>query len=216
MPIYRISNNYSKTLGGLWKYYRDELALANGGIDNFPTANNNSASSNLKQKIICKTRIDSTKDVEITMSLKYLSNFLGTLEMPLTNCEINLVLVLSDKCVLCNAAAQATTFAITNAKYYVPVVTLSIQDNAKLLQILKSCFKRTVNQNQYQSEVTIQAPNPYLDYLIDPSFERANRLFVLSLENNTDITVHTKYYLPTVEIKDYNVMLFVKYLKIYI
>ena len=58
-----------------------------------------------------------------------------------------------------------------------------------------------------QSKTTIQVPNPYLDYLTDPSFLGVNRLFASSFENTTDRTVHTKYYLPTVEIKDYNVMI---------
>ena len=66
--------------------------------------------------------------------LKYLSNFWRTLEMPLINYEINLILTLSDKCVLSNAAAQATTFAITDTKFDVAIVTLLTQDNAKLLQ----------------------------------------------------------------------------------
>ena len=71
------------------------------------------------------------------------------------------------------------TFAITDIKLYVPVVTLSNQDNAKLLQQLKSSFKRTINWNKYQSKVTIQSPNPYIDYITDPSFQGVNRLFVI-------------------------------------
>ena len=98
----------------------------------------------------------------------------------------------------------ATRFATTDTKLYVPVVTLSTQDNAKLLQELKASFKRTINWNKYQSKVSIQVTNPCLDYLIDPSFQEINRLFVLSFENSTDRTVHTKYYLPAIEIKDYN------------
>ena len=86
------------------------------------------------------------------------------------NCEINLILPWSKKCVLSNDT-KAATFAITDRKLYVSVVTLSIQDNVKLLQELKSGFKRTSNRNKYQSKVTIQATNPYLDYLIDPSFQ---------------------------------------------
>ena len=78
--------------------------------------------------------------------LKYLSNFYRTLEMPLINCEINLILTWSANCVISNAAPnQATTSTITDTKLYVPVVTLSTQDNAKLLQQLKSGFKRTTN-----------------------------------------------------------------------
>ena len=62
-------------------------------------------------------------------------------------------------------AAQATTFRITDTKLYVPVVTLSTQDNAKLFEQLKAGFRRTINWNKYQSENVIQAQNPYFDYL---------------------------------------------------
>ena len=122
--------------------------------------------------------------------------------MPLINCEINFILTWTEKCVLFNET-KTTTFAIIDTKLYVPVVTLSPQDNAKLLQQLKSGFKRTMNRKKYQSKVTIQAPNSYLDYLIDPGYQGVNRLF----ENTTDRTLHTKYYLPTVEIKDCYVMI---------
>ena len=93
--------------------------------------------------------------------LKYLSNFRRTLEMPWINCEINLILSWSANCVISNAAAnQATAFAITDTKLYVLVVTLSIDDNAKLLEQLKSAFKHTVNWNKYETKTTTQnAPN---------------------------------------------------------
>ena len=65
---------------------------------------------------------------------------------------------------------------------------------------MKSGFKKTIHWNKYQSKVTRQVPNPYLDYLIDPSFQGVNRLLLLLFENTTDTAVHTKYYLPTVEI----------------
>ena len=125
--------------------------------------------------------------------------------MTLINCEINLILTWSDKCVLSNDR-KSTTFAITDTKFYVPAVTLLTQDNAKILLQLKSGFKRTINWNKYQSKLTIQAPNAYLDYLTDASFQGVNRLFVLLFENATDRTVNTKYYLSTVGIKDFNVM----------
>ena len=73
------------------------------------------------------------------------------------------------------------------------------------MQQLASGFKRIIKQNKYQSKITIQVTNPYLDYLIDPSFQGVNRLFVLSFENNTNRTVHTKY-LRTVEKRD-NIMI---------
>ena len=86
-------------------------------------------------------------------------------------------------------------------------VTLSTEDNAKLLQQLKSSFKRTINWNKYQLKVIIQAPNPYLDFLIDLRFHQVKWFFVLSFENKDDRIVHTKYYLPTAIIKDENVMI---------
>ena len=89
---------------------------------------------------------------------------------------------------------------------YVPFVTLSTQDNTKLLQQLKSGFKKTIKWDKYQSKVSMQVPNPYLDFLIDPIFQELKRLIVLSFENKDDRTVHTKYYLPAVEINNYNVM----------
>ena len=91
--------------------------------------------------------------------------------MPLISCEINFILTLSKNCILSNAAAnQETSFAITDTKLYVPVLTLSTQDNVKLLHQLKSGFKRTISWNKYQSKPTAQAPNQYLNYLIGPSF----------------------------------------------
>ena len=94
--------------------------------------------------------------------LKYLSNFWKTLEMPLINCEINLILIWSANCVTSNADAnQVTTFAITDTKLYVPVVTSSTEDNAKLLQQLKSGFKRRINWNKYHSKTEpLSAWNP--------------------------------------------------------
>ena len=68
-------------------------------------------------------------------------------------------------------ADQETTFSITDTKLYVPVVTLSTRDNAKLLEQLKSGFKRTINWNKYLSKILTETPNQYLDYLIDPSFQ---------------------------------------------
>ena len=101
------------------------------------------------------------------VSLKYLSNFWRTFEMPLINCEIDLILTCSENCVISNAGAnQGATFGITDTKLYVQVATLSTDDNGKLLQQLKSGFKRTINWNKYQSKTTTQnAPNRYLDYL---------------------------------------------------
>ena len=87
-----------------------------------------------------QTGDDRTKNVEMMVPIKYLSNFWRTLEMPLINCQINLILTWNANCVIVstNVENQNATFAITDTKLYVPVVTLSTQDNAKLLQQLKS------------------------------------------------------------------------------
>ena len=132
--------------------------------------------------------------------LKYLSNFWRTLEMPLINCEVNLILTWSSTCVIASVivANQAATFAITDTKLYVPVVTLSTQENTKLFQQLKSGFKRVINWNKYLSKPELLAKNPNLNHLVEPSFQGVNRLFVLALENDNDRTSDEEYYLPTV------------------
>ena len=85
--------------------------------------------------------------------------------------------------------------------------TLSTKDNEKLLQQLKSGFKKTISWNKYESRIKTFAQNRYLNYSINPSFQGVNRLFVSSSENENDRTSHTTYYLPKVEIKDDNVMI---------
>ena len=126
--------------------------------------------------------------------------------MPLINCDVNLILTWSKDCVISSATGK-TKFKITDTKLYVPVVTFSTQDNAKLLQQLKSGLWRTCNWNKYQSDSKTYTQNRYLNHLVNPSFEGVNRLFVLSFENEDDRTSHSTYYLPKVEIKDYNVMI---------
>ena len=117
------------------------------------------------------------------MPLKFIGNFWRTLKMSLINCGINLILTWSANLVVSNAATnENTTFSLTDTKPYVPDVPLSIQDHAKLLQRLKPGFKRTINWNKYHSKTEpLNASNPYLDFLIDPSFYGVNRLFVLQL-----------------------------------
>ena len=102
--------------------------------------------------------------------LKYLSNFWGTLDVPFINCEINLNLNCSENWIIIatDVANQGATFSITDTKIYVPVVTLSIQDNKKLLEQLKDGFKRTINWNKYQPKISTERPNQHLNLLMDP------------------------------------------------
>ena len=102
-----------------------------------------------------------------------------------------------------NVANQSDTFEITEANIYVPVVTLSTQDNAKLLSHLKPGFRRTNSWNKYLSEPELLRRNPNSNHLVGPSFQRS-KLFVLALENDAQRTSNKRYYLPNVETKDYN------------
>ena len=179
MPMYKLieySYTYSKTSDILRQYCRDVPAVnEDGTIIDFTEA----------KKLTGQTDNNSTKNVEIVVPLKYLSNFWRNLEMPLINCEITLDLNWSENCVILatNVAAQATTFSITDVKLYVPVRTLSTQDNAKLLELFK--FKRTINWNNYQTKVSTERQN---QILIDPNFQGVNRLLILSFENEAQRT----------------------------
>ena len=86
-------------------------------------------------------------------------------------------------------------------------MTLSTRENAKLLPQLKSGFKRVINWNKYLSKPELLRRNANLNYLIEPSFQGVNRLFILAFENDTQRTSHSHYYLPKVEIKDYNIVI---------
>ena len=140
--------------------------------------------------------------------LSYLSVFWRSLELSLINGEINLILTWPANCVIVssNVANQNTTFAITDTKLYVPVVTLSTQNSANLLQKLKSGFKTVINWNKYLSKPELLAQNPNLNHLVEPRFQGVNRLFVLAFENDTQRTSAKGYYLRNVEIKNYNVI----------
>ena len=153
MPMYNLieySDSYAKTTGSLWQYCKDIPARNDNNEITVFARNNLTDSFNFKLKFTGQTGNDGRKDIEIMVPLKYLSNFWRTLEMPLINCEVNLILTWSSTCVLIStgSANQAETFAITDTKLYVPVVTLSTQENAKLLHQLKSGFKTVINWNK--------------------------------------------------------------------
>ena len=117
--------------------------------------------------------------------------------MALINCEINLILTWSANCVIVSTdvANKDATFSITDTKLYVLVVTLAAQDNTKLLQELKSGFKRIINWNKYRQKSELLGQNQYLNQLVEPSFDYAQRI---SEKINC---------LPNVRIKDYNIMI---------
>ena len=112
------------------------------------------------------------------------------------NCKTKLILTWSASCFITSltAANQATTFAITDTILYVPAVTLSTDDNAKLLQQLKLGFRRAIIWNKFQLKATIRMRSQYLYYLTDPRFLLVNRLCVLSFENGAFRKLHTSYF----------------------
>ena len=126
--------------------------------------------------------------------LKYLSNLWRTLEMPLINCEVELILNWSANCVIIytNVANQVPTFTIAETNLYALAVTLSTQDNAKLLPQLKSGFKKTITWNKYLAKPELLAQNANLNNLIELSVQGVNRLFVLPFEED-DILYYIIY-----------------------
>ena len=139
--------------------------------------------------------------------------------MPLINCEVSLILTWSENCVITSMEKRVVIntrkdvfptgpiFKIKDTKLYVPVNLLSTKDDNNFLEQLKSGFKRTIKWNKYRSEMTNQTQNNKLSYLIDPTFTKVNRLFVLSFENEDDRRSFSKYYVPNVQIKDFNVLI---------
>ena len=121
------------------------------------------------------------------------------------------VITSMDRIVITNTrrdiSSANATFEITDTKLYVPVVTLSTEDDNNFLEQLKSGFKRTIKWNKYRSEMTNQVKTNNLNYLIDPTFNKDNRLFVLSFKNEVGRRSFSKYYTPKVEIKDFNVLI---------
>ena len=199
------SKNYSKTTGSFWNYYRDEPNSGLGGNNNNVNYSiKDSKSFDYKTSITGKLENNNTeKEFEIVVLLKYLRNVWKTLDIPLINCEINLILTWSENCVATRYAVSAQggnpaaskiknptgeTFKITGAKLYVPVVTLSTIDDNNFLEQLKLRFKKTIKWNKYRSEMTNQTKTNHLNYLIDPKFTKVNRLFALSFKNEEDRT----------------------------
>ena len=119
---------------------------------------------------------DSLTDAKVVILLKHLSNFWGSLDIPLINCEVELILTWSKNCVLADMTVRAAQggnpaivaptgleFKITDTKLYVPVVSLSKENDIKLLEQLKSGFKKTIKWNKYKSQMTVQPQNNNLN-----------------------------------------------------
>ena len=236
MPMYNLleySKNYRKTIGLCYNYYRDELT--NDDNDNFANINIvNSEAFKYKNKITGSTynvnagadgydvNKNGTQKVELAMPLKYLGNFWRALNIPLISCEVFLELKWNKNCVITSLeqrqvdagppiirdhAPTGPTLSITDCKLYIPVVTLSKDDEIKLLTNLKSGFKREIIWNKYKSQMNTEAVNNNLNILIDPTFPNVNRLFVLAYQNADDRQSYSQFYLKRVMVKDYNVII---------
>ena len=207
MPMYNLleySKNYRKTIGSLYNYYRDKLSNDNDNINfrNIKVVNSNSFK--YKNKIIGNTynvnagadgynvNKNGTQEIELAIPLKYLGNFWRALNIPLISCEVFLELKWNKNCVITSLeerqvdagppvvrdnAPTGATVSATDCNLYVPVVTLSKDDEIKLLTNLKSGFKRKIIWNKYRSQMTTEETDNNFNILIDPTFTNVNRLF---------------------------------------
>ena len=220
MPRYNLieySDNYQDSSATLYQYKRDEPP---DDIDN-NLATNTSSSFKYKVDLLGNPAIVNNvarRDLKIVVPLKYLSNFFRSLEMHLINCKIKLNLTWKKECVLStdNDAADAANnpvFIINDTKLYVPVVTLSKEDNKDFIDQQNKGFQRSIYWNEYKTkEQNEDADNSVFKYInLDPSFQGINRLFVMaySRANNNQPTRNgrTKYYLPRIDLKKYNVII---------
>ena len=155
------------------------------------------------------------KYAKIIVPLKYISSFFRSLEILLINTKVHIELNYSKNSIISNNAG-ATSFKITKTELYVPVVTLNTQDNNKLNQLLDTEFKRKVYWNEYKSkiETITQAHNDnnYKRSFLDANIPGLNKLFVMGFNNNAVKNQvlrnsHRKYFLPRVDIKDYNALI---------
>ena len=126
--------------------------------------------------------------------------------MPLINCKVELSLKWYENCIL-SSAGTAATFAITDTKLYVPIVTLKTEDNAKLSKLLNEGFKRSIYWNKYKI-IFKSYNNEYIRERLDASFQGVNKLFVLDYESGDNVTNENscrKYFLSRIKIKNYNI-----------
>ena len=127
--------------------------------------------------------------------------------MPLINCKVEISLKWIENCILSNSGTAAT-FKITDAKLYVPIVTLKTEDNTKLSKILSNGFKRSIYWNEYKViPEKLYVANENIRILINPSWKRINRLFVLAYLNDATSTANSyrKYFLPRIKIENFNI-----------
>ena len=214
MPMYNLmeySDNYQDSSATLYRYKRDEPPEGDAVAD--LTADN---SNSLKYKIslLGNPVLDGNmakRSVKVVVPLKYLRNFFRSLEMPLIHCKIKLNLTLKKECVL-SADAGDGVFIINDTKMYVPVVTLSKEDNKDFIEQQNKGFQRSIYWNEYKTKEINENPdaNVFKYINLHPSFQGVNRLFVIAynrVDGQPSRNVQQKYYLPRIDLEKYNVII---------
>ena len=214
MPMYNLiehSDNYQDSSATLYQYKRDEPPEANVIAD---LTVNNSSSFKYKVNLLGNPVVAGNvarRNVKVVVPLKYLSNFFRSLEMPLINCKIKLNLTWKKECALSTDAGNAI-FIINDTKLYVPVVTLSKEDNKDFIEQQNKGFQRSIYWNEYETkELTENADDNVFKYInLDPSFQGVNRLFAMAYNSANDQPTRNgqqKYYLPRNDLNKYNVII---------
>ena len=218
MPMYNLieySDNYQDSSATLYQYKRDEPPEYDPVAD---LTANNSDSFKYKISLLGDPVLNGAiakRSIKTVVPLKYLSNFFRSLEMPLINCKIKLNLTWKKECVLPTDAGDAV-FIINDTKMYVPVVTLSKEDNKDFIEQQNKEFQRSIYWNEYKTNelnVTVNNENPantvrYIN--LDPSFQGVNRLIVMAYNSVNDQPTRNgqrKYYLPRIDLNKYNVII---------
>ena len=210
MPMYNLieySDNSQDSSATLYKYKRDEPPEDNA-IANLTV--NNSSSFKYKVNLLGNRNVVGgilRLKVKVVTPLKYLSNFFRSLEMPLINCKIKLNLTWKEECVLSTDIGNAV-FIINDTKLFVPVVTLSKEDNKDFIEQQNKGFQRSIYWNEYKTKKqTENADANVFKYInLDPSFQGVNRLFVMAYsradDNQATRNGQQKYYLPRIDLKN--------------
>ena len=227
MPMYNLiehSDNYQDSSATLYQYKRDEPPENNAVAD---LADNNSDSFKYKIKLLgnipqLAADTDAARvgrlNVKIVVPLKHLSNFSRSLKMPLINCKIKLNLTWKKECVLSTLDDDAgnpennAVFIINDTKMYVPVVTLSKEDNKDFIEQQNKGFQRSIYWNEYKTkEINENADVNVFKYInLDPSFQGVNRLFVMAYSRAYGQPTRNgrrKYYLPRIDLNKCNVII---------
>ena len=214
MPMYNLieySDNYQDSSATLYQYKRDEPPEDNAIAD---LTVHTSSSFKYKISLLSNPVVANNiakRSVKVVVPLNYLSNFFRSLEMPLINCKIKLNLTWKEECVLSNQVGNAVCI-INDTKMYVPVVTLSKEDNKDFIEQQNKGFQRSIYWNEYKTkEINENADANVFKYInLDPSFQGVNRLFVMGynrVDGQPTRNGEQKYYLPRIDLNKYNVII---------